>query len=177
MKSEGEEKDRIWNRYSKREDKLFTRYQDFEGWNEAAVNYYNKCASLSSSSPFSSSLLRAGVTHAGARQQRNASTCWWWECIKIKCCVVWWRAKNYGEELLDTILHPVNRRGAKLHLILEGGGSDHMEKGKERGWGGGGGWGWGLIVVKLIRHVAHAWGRWVGGWGLGEEKHGWSQRN
>lgn len=41
--------------------------------------------------------------------------------------MVWWR--DIGEELLSVMLRPVNRRRAKLQLILEGGGSDHMEEG------------------------------------------------
>ena len=58
------------------------------------------------------------------------------------------------DKLLGTVLRPVNRRGAKLHLIFGGGGSDRMERGEKRvrrvrrreGEGG-------VTVVDLIRHV------------------------
>lgn len=36
------------------------------------------------------------------------------------------------DKLLGTVLRPVNRRGAKLHLIFGGGGSDRMERRKKR---------------------------------------------
>lgn len=68
------------------------------------------------------------------------------------------------DKLLGTVLRPVNRRGAKLHLIFGGGGSDRMERRKKRvrrvrRRGGG------VTVVDLIRHVRTRLGKMSRGMG------------
>lgn len=65
------------------------------------------------------------------------------------------------DKLLGTVLRPVNRRGAKLHLIFGGGRVRSYGEGKEEGKEGGGG----VTVVDLIRHVRTRLGKMSRGMG------------